>query len=513
MSAKWQQFSQGSNQDQGWNPNTGWNQNQNQGWDQNQNQNQWYQNNSNHNWNFDNNTGNTYNTSYQQQQMQPQQTQHTPAHTFPPLPPPATGQATPTQTYTAARTTHQTTRNHPYIQQQQTPPQHQRMIYTPPSTTSTNTPHTTPPSTQQPTPSQSNSSTQATQPQIQTPQTSTKHTTPHYVAIPDKWTQTTEHYDSNTNLGGPVYKQIQASSWSRRRGIQGQDPLTLPAASLLRYGSEDHAIRLLSQGKFVGIVPTRTVAESVFTSQLLKSLRDQNIDLDLVAEATHKGPVPSKQNDAAKFFGPLVQHIVDEVKAKQPVQNSLEQVQKLASTEAKLAKAQQKLQQHGIQISPQRNNTSMPDLPTTTPDQEQAQGSQPEGPTETPAIDEVQETEPPIKKPRRTKGRMDKEQDKDKQDNKMDLPTILHPTSATLHSNHPASHTDTKVTQWMDSIKDKKFHTHVKKVSDMLNNIPRKDRPNLVETAIRYGVPMDKVQQMSYKSLSNVVAAGAYYAI
>ena len=155
----------------------------------------------------------------------------------------------------------------------------------------------------------------------------------------------------------------------------------------------------------------------------------------------------------------------------------------------------------------------MPDLPTTTPDQEQAQGSQPEGPTETPAMEEVQETEPPIKKPRRTKGRMDKEQDKDKQDNKMDLPTILHPTSATLHSNHPASHTDTKVTQWMDSIKDKKFHTHVKKVSDMLNNIPRKDRPNLVETAIRYGVPMDKVQQMSYKSLSNVVAAGAYYAI
>ena len=332
------------------------------------------------------------------------------------------------------------------------------------------------------------------------------------MAIPDKWTQTTEHYDSNTNLGGPVYKQIQASSWSRRRGIHGQDPLTLPASSLLRYGSEDHAIRLLSQGKFVGIVPTRTVAESVFTSQLLKSLRDQSIDLDLVAEATHKGPVPSKQNDPAKFFGPLVQHIVDEVKAKQPVQNSLEQVQKLASTEAQLAKAQQKLQQHGIQISPQRNNTNTPELPTAAPEQEQAQGSQPEDSAETPAIEEAQEMEPPIKKPRRTKGRTDKEQEKDKQDNKMDLPTILHPTSATLHGNHPTSHTDTKVTQWMDSIKDKKFQTHVKKVSDMLNNIPRKDRPNLVETAIRYGVPMDKVQQMSYKSLSNVVAAGAYYA-
>ena len=47
----------------------------------------------------------------------------------------------------------------------------------------------------------------------------------------------------------------------------------------------------------------------------------------------------------------------------------------------------------------------------------------------------------------------------------------------------------------------------------MLATINKKDRPNLIETAIRYGVPMDKVQQMSYKSLSHVVAAGAYFAI
>ena len=95
----------------------------------------------------------------------------------------------------------------------------------------------------------------------------------------------------------------------------------------------------------------------------------------------------------------------------------------------------------------------------------------------------------------------------------MDLPTILHPTSMTLQDNHPNSHTDTKVTQWIDGIKGKKFQAHVKKVAEMLNGIARKDRPNLVETAIRYVVPMDKVQAMSYKSLSQVVAAGAYFAI
>ena len=511
MSANWHNYNHGWNQNEGWNQNTGWN--QNQGWDQNQG---WHQNSSNPSWNIDNNTGNMY-TTYQQQPQQPQHTQHPQGpHTFPPLPPPTTAQVTPTQPYTAIRTAHQTACNHPYAQQQQTPPQHQRMIHTPPTTTPTNTPHTTPPTTQHSASPNTSSNPQTTPTNAQTPAltqpTGGKYTTPHHVAIPDKWTQTTEHFDSNTNLGGPVYKQIQASAWSRRRGIQGQNPLTLPASSLLRYGCEDHAIRLLSQGKFVGIVPTRTVAESVFLSQLVKALRDHNIDLDAVAEGTHKGPIPNRQNDPIKYFTPLVQCIIEEIKSKEPVQNSLDQVQKLASTEAQLAKAQQKLQQHGIQISPQRHTGQAPELPTTT--QEQAQSSQqPDNSADTPAIQENQDMEPPAKKPKRTRGKGDKEQDKEKQDNKTDLPTILHPTTATLHDNHPTSHTDTKVSQWIDGIKDKKFQTHVKKISDMLNNIPRKDRPNLVETAIRYGVPMDKVQQMSYKSLSQVVAAGAYYAI
>jgi len=88
----------------------------------------------------------------------------------------------------------------------------------------------------------------------------------------------------------------------------------------------------------------------------------------------------------------------------------------------------------------------------------------------------------------------------------------LNPNSMTLQDNHQSSHTDSKVTQWLDSIKDKKLHSYVKKVTAMLTT-NKKDRPNLVETAIRYGVPMDKVKSISYKSLAHVVAAGAYFAI
>ena len=120
-------------------------------------------------------------------------------------------------------------------------------------------------------------------------------------------------------------------------------------AALTRYGVEDHAVRLLSQGKFTGVVATRTVAESVFLSQLVKSLRDQNVDLDMAAEACHKGPIPSKTSDAIRFFQPLIQNIMEEIKNKIPIEASLEQIHKLIDTEAQLAKAQQKLQQHGIQ--------------------------------------------------------------------------------------------------------------------------------------------------------------------
>ena len=247
------------------------------------------------------------------------------------------------------------------------------------------------------------------------------------------------------------------------------------------------------------------IAEPVFLSQLVKGPKENNIDLDSAAKGTHKGPIPNKTADPIKYITPLVQCLIDEIKSKEPVQSSFEQVQKLDTTEEQLGKAQQKLRQHGIQATPQRNTSSTPALPTES--QDQATASQP---SDTPAdTQEAEPTQPPVKKARIAKTKADKA---DKQD-KMDLPTILHLTLMTLQDNHPSSHTDTKVTQWMDSIKDKKFHTYAKKVVDMLSGISRKDRPNLVETAIRYGVPMDKVQQMSYKSLSQVVAAGAYFAI
>ena len=359
-----------------------------------------------------------------------------PTHPFPPAPPINIQAPTQTQHYGPIIAPAQQHRNHPYTQQHQVRPhQHRTNITAPTAATAPRPPQQATP-TQPHTPTQSiHTSQQMTPTSEHNTPTSThvqKHTVPHNVQIPDKWTQTADQYDSNTNLGGPVFKHIQPSAWSRRKGIQGQDPLTLPASSLIRYGCEDHAFRLLSQGKFIGLVPTRTVAESVFLSQLVKALRDQNIDLDSAAEGTHKGPMPNKQTEPIKYMTPLVQCIIKEIKSKEPVQTHLAQVQKLASTEAQLAKAQHKLQQHGIQITPQRKTSTTPALPTESQDNTQGSQRSPEDPTpptqpEQPdQPEQPHQEEPPAKRPRKAKAKAGKEQEK----NPTDLPMILHPTTS-----------------------------------------------------------------------------------
>lgn len=188
------------------------------------------------------------------------------------------------QQYGPSRTQAHNPKAVPYNQ----PKAHLTSCPTGPTPTAHNTPtsqHTTPVTPQTQVKAHTTPSSNTTPPSTQAPQdNSPQHVVPNSVAIPPKWTPTADCYYSNTNLGVPVYRVIQPTAWSRRRGLQGQDPLSVPMAALARYGAEDHSIRLLSQGKFTGIVPTRTVAESVFLSQMIKSLRDHNVDLDMAAE-------------------------------------------------------------------------------------------------------------------------------------------------------------------------------------------------------------------------------------
>ena len=71
------------------------------------------------------------------------------------------------------------------------------------------------------------------------------------------------------------------STWSHRhgnraKGIAGMDIKQITLPQLCRHGPGEFGLRPLSNGKFTGVVLTRTIAESVLLCQIPKQLRDLN---------------------------------------------------------------------------------------------------------------------------------------------------------------------------------------------------------------------------------------------
>ena len=95
------------------------------------------------------------------------------------------------------------------------------------------------------------------------------------VRIPPEWKTTQTMFDEETLYGHKGFKTIQPTAWSRRKGFVGLNPLTTPIGLLTRHGASEYGLRLLSEGRFMGLVTTRSIAESVFDSQILKQTPEQ----------------------------------------------------------------------------------------------------------------------------------------------------------------------------------------------------------------------------------------------
>ena len=106
--------------------------------------------------------------------------------------------------------------------------------------------------------------------------------------------ETDVHYDETCLHGYPLFKTIQPTAWSRKRDLHGMDPMQAPLAALCRYQSQEFALRPFSASRFLGVVPTRTVAKSVLCSQFLKAVCEQAVDIDGIAEHLHRTQAPSR---------------------------------------------------------------------------------------------------------------------------------------------------------------------------------------------------------------------------
>ena len=171
--------------------------------------------------------------------------------------------------------------------------------------------------------------------------------------LPNNWKSTNTFYDENVTFGLQFHRTIQPTSWSRKRGLTGLDPLKVPIGLLTRHGASEFGLRTLSNGRFFGIISCRNVPETVFGSQLLRAIREAQIHLDSISESLHqkldpKGAVPSKTDKPAVFVEPLVQKIVDVLRTLQPDRAESSAIRKLQTVQPQLDAAQAKLQEAGL---------------------------------------------------------------------------------------------------------------------------------------------------------------------
>lgn len=130
---------------------------------------------------------------------------------------------------------------------------------------------------------------------------------PPKIRTPPEWKATATMFDDDLVYGHKFHKTVQPAAWSRRKNLCGLNPLTIPIGLLTRHGAAEYGLRLLSEGRFMGIITTR-IAESVFGAQLLKAMRDQGVNIDLLSEHLHRttdpeAPVPNKKWRSRELHG------------------------------------------------------------------------------------------------------------------------------------------------------------------------------------------------------------------
>ena len=103
-----------------------------------------------------------------------------------------------------------------------------------------------------------------------------------------------ECHDTSVMSGRKFYRNIQSTPWSSKSGLAGKDAGHLRVVDLTEKGLEDYALRNLSNGEFQSVVFVRSVSEAVFTTNLLRLIRQDHLDIDGMAAHMHGAAPPDK---------------------------------------------------------------------------------------------------------------------------------------------------------------------------------------------------------------------------
>ena len=348
------------------------------------------------------------------------------------------------------------------------------------------------------------------------------------VRIPPEWTPTQTLFDDNLLYGHKFHKTIQPTAWSRRKGFVGMNPLTIPIGLLTRHGANEYGLRLLSEGRFMGVVTTRSIAESVFTSQILKSFRESGVEIDALCEHLHRtidpmAPVPSKSEDPVAFMQPLVSVLTAKAKEISPAKHEtaalkeLQAVQKkLKETEAKLRLSQQTAASQPSPPSPSNNvgvsGSAESDLIESfeeEPNEEGKTGEKVKPPLPTrkrlPPSSSALGASPKAKQ-RSLASWVQTKPEAPKED-PLTAAEVLNPSTPVMRDKQPSGSSAGDIKKWMESF-DVETQQSAKKILQMLSE-QKFSKEKLQNAAAQYGLNVQQSLKMTPKSLQQVIATAA----
>ena len=135
--------------------------------------------------------------------------------------------------------------------------------------------------------------------------------------LPEKFTQSKTHYDTNQVYGKDFPKVIAGTAWAKQFGFQGRSYESLKLHELCYFGWSNISLRYMMNGVFTSIIFARSVKESMFADKLLKELRKEHIDIDEVMNnifAKEKGHPPRNKEERDEALSTIVSNIVAKMK-------------------------------------------------------------------------------------------------------------------------------------------------------------------------------------------------------
>ena len=312
--------------------------------------------------------------------------------------------------------------------------------------------------------------------------------------LPTSFTPNDTMYDSKELHGLTLNKKIEASHWSRKRSLAGRDVFDIKAHELMYHGAAEWSLRILSHGRFISTVPTRSVAESVFVVHLLALVRKHHLDLDGAAEIAwvQQNPqanLPSKTSDVAALYHPLLTQLLQVLQKYAPVESSSKATQEMVALKTQLAKREQQLRAQGVEISPAKPSSAAAseDVPAGLTHALPLQASEPQEEPQQGALDRLETIEQDVLK------------------------------AKTKNLSGPSIEAvQTWVKTFKKTLGGQKFEElqalveEIQQLASDKASVMSKER--LKELAVKFGIPISIANRMGLKSLSAVMATATMLA-